>query len=316
MKISCTKPRTDWMEREWKDITFGNNYIVSTSDSSKSILLMVCDLFFHYVHYQMCSSTYIEHMFYMPSQMLAKKLSLCALILHQSCCGLWNFLVFSICTSSYLPMQYFNCMEFRCWTIHFQSTTTHIITFHHPLGDTVRIHVGTPHLHHPGGQGLVINLIITSAAPTIVKTRLFPMAQTQKPTSFMLFAWAHTHNVYTCNTSRTWDGHHPTMAKRSRGDLHLWENNMPICMDWQRPWGCISTKHNIKHICLGCGTFTHRAHSCPCTQKYPNIVDSLHFGFNISLLLITTTQSPPNKESIIEFAEEFNKIVHNEIQKG
>lgn len=182
------------------------------------------------------------------------------------------FLLSSYC----LPMQYFNPIEFRCWTILCQSTTTHIITFHHPFRDTLGIHVGTPHLHHPRGQGLVINLIITSAAPTIVKTRLFPMAQTQKPTSFVLFAWAHTHNVYTCNTSRTWDVHHPTMAKRSRGDLHLWENNMPICMDWQRPWGCISTKHNIKHICLGCGTFTHRAHSCPCTQKYPNIVDSLH----------------------------------------
>ena len=83
-----TKERLYWMEREWKDITFENNYIVSTSDSSKSILLMICDLFFHYVHYQMCSTTYIECMLSMPSQMLSKKLSLCALILHQSCCGL------------------------------------------------------------------------------------------------------------------------------------------------------------------------------------------------------------------------------------
>lgn len=266
----------------------------------------------HYLHWM-----HVEHAI---SNAVQKTFSMCT---HFAPVMLWFmmelpgvFHQYFLLSSYRLPMQYFNPMEFRCWIIHCQSTTTHIITFHHPLKDTVGIHVGTPHLHHPGGQGLVINLTITSAAPTIVKTRLFPMAQTQKPTSFVLFAWAHTHNVYTCNTSRTWDGHHPTMAKRSRGDLHLWENDMPICMDWQRPWGCISTKHNIKHICLGCGTFTHRAHSCPCTQKYPNIVDSLYFGFNISLLLITTTQSPPNKESIIEFAEEFNKIVHNEIQKG
>ena len=42
----------------------------------------------------------------------------------------------------------------------------------------------------------------------------------------------------------------------------------------------------------------------------------LRFGFNISFPPISTTQAPPNKESIIEFTDKFNKIVHNEMQKG
>ena len=51
-------------------------------------------------------------------------------------------------------------------------------------------------------------------------------------------------------------------------------------------------------------------------QKYPHIVTGLHFGFNISFPPISTTQAPPNKESIVEFTDKFNKIVHNEMQKG
>ena len=52
------------------------------------------------------------------------------------------------------------------------------------------------------------------------------------------------------------------------------------------------------------------------TQKYSHIVTGLCFGFNISFPTIITTQSPPNKESVIEFAGEFQKIKHKEIQKG
>ena len=51
-------------------------------------------------------------------------------------------------------------------------------------------------------------------------------------------------------------------------------------------------------------------------QKYPHIVTGLCFGFNISFPPISTTQAPPNKESVIEFADKFNKIVHNKMQKG
>ena len=71
---------------------------------------------------------------------------------------------------------------------------------------------------------------------------------------------SHMHNVFSCDVSRTWDGHHVTLAKRSRGDLRLWG---PICMEWQRARGCFSTKHNTKHICSDCGTASHGAQGCP-----------------------------------------------------
>ena len=118
----------------------------------------------------------------------------CALLLCQSCCGLWwNFLVISIHTSTDLSIVYpcstLTSCEFRHWAIHCQSTTTHVVTFH-PLGDTAQIHVGAPCLHNPGGQGLVIDLIIASAASMTIRTRFFPTAQTQKPTLFVPYAWA------------------------------------------------------------------------------------------------------------------------------
>ena len=40
------------------------------------------------------------------------------------------------------------------------------------------------------------------------------------------------------------------------------------------------------------------------------------FWFQYQFPPITTTQAPPNKESIVEFTDGFNKIVHNEMQKG
>ena len=73
----------------------------------------------------------------------------------------------------------------------------------------------------------------------------------------------HVHNVYACNTARSWDGQHATMARRYRGDLHLRENDTPLCMDWQRLQSCNSIKHNPKHLCSGCGMVSHGAHRCP-----------------------------------------------------
>ena len=52
------------------------------------------------------------------------------------------------------------------------------------------------------------------------------------------------------------------------------------------------------------------------SEKYSHIVTGLHYGFHIGLPLINNTQSPPNKNSVVKFAGEFNRIVQNEIQKG
>ena len=52
------------------------------------------------------------------------------------------------------------------------------------------------------------------------------------------------------------------------------------------------------------------------SEKYSHIITGLYYGFHIGLPLINNTQSPPNKDSVVEFTGEFNRIVQNEIQKG
>ena len=43
------------------------------------------------------------------------------------------------------------------------------------------------------------------------------------------------------------------------------------------------------------------------SEKYSHIITGLRYGFHISLPLINNTQSPPNKDSVVEFAGEFKK---------
>ena len=57
-------------------------------------------------------------------------------------------------------------------------------------------------------------------------------------------------------------------------------------------------------------------HKASLSEKYSHIVTGLHYSFCIGLPLINNTQSPSNKDSMVKFAGEFNRIVQNEIQKG
>jgi len=50
-------------------------------------------------------------------------------------------------------------------------------------------------------------------------------------------------------------------------------------------------------------------------NKYPYIVSGLRQGFIINLPSISTTQAPPNQQSVTEFAKEFSRIVEHEIAK-
>ena len=51
-------------------------------------------------------------------------------------------------------------------------------------------------------------------------------------------------------------------------------------------------------------------------QKYPDLVDGLCFGFKIDLLNISSTQTPPNRVSISENLDTFQKIITKELAKG
>lgn len=51
-------------------------------------------------------------------------------------------------------------------------------------------------------------------------------------------------------------------------------------------------------------------------QEHAHIVSGLRHGFVIGLPTISSTQAPPNRESVAEFKEEFDRIVEHEIDKG
>ena len=51
-------------------------------------------------------------------------------------------------------------------------------------------------------------------------------------------------------------------------------------------------------------------------SEYHHIPNSLRHGFYINLPPISTTQTPPNRPTVVEFQQQFTDIVRDEIQKG
>lgn len=50
-------------------------------------------------------------------------------------------------------------------------------------------------------------------------------------------------------------------------------------------------------------------------DKYSHLADGFRFGFKLDFPNICTTQTPPNSPAVVQFAEEFRKIINSEIQK-
>jgi hypothetical protein len=53
-----------------------------------------------------------------------------------------------------------------------------------------------------------------------------------------------------------------------------------------------------------------------CLSQYRHIPDSLRFGFSINLPRILSTQTPPNRPTIIEYRRQFTEIIQDEFSKG
>jgi len=51
-------------------------------------------------------------------------------------------------------------------------------------------------------------------------------------------------------------------------------------------------------------------------ERYSHIPDGMCFDFHLDFPVITSTQSPPNKESLTEYTKEFCNIIESEIKKG
>ena len=167
------------------------------------------------------------------------------------------------------------------------------------------------------------------------------MAQTQGPTLFVLSAWAHTctmsthvkppghgmdamqqwpkesETMYTCKRttpSSVWNGSRhkavpatSTTASRFALDAVLPHMELMPVLECRRLKAL--TPYHLD-------AWEARLREAGLRQKYPHIVSGLRLGFIIDFPHVIITQIPPNKDSIKEFAEEFSRIVHNEIQKG
>jgi hypothetical protein len=75
------------------------------------------------------------------------------------------------------------------------------------------------------------------------------------------------HPIRECNSARTWDNKHSTVSKRVKGDLLLQQDDIRLCVDWQRRKGCESRLHDQKHLCSGCTQRSHGAQTCSRAQK-------------------------------------------------
>jgi hypothetical protein len=51
-------------------------------------------------------------------------------------------------------------------------------------------------------------------------------------------------------------------------------------------------------------------------DRYSHIPERLHQGFCVDIPKIDRTQTPPNKESIVTYQQEFYSIIQSELEKG
>ena len=167
------------------------------------------------------------------------------------------------------------------------------------------------------------------------------MAQTQKPTPFVPSTWAPTCTTSTLETAPSHGMVGTQQWPKDTKETSNYNGTMPLSAWTGKGSEAIpapSTTRSTFAQDVGqllmelTGVYEHRKHQvltpyCPdewevvlqeagLIQKYPHIVTGLCVGFNIGFPIITATQAPPNKDSVVKFVEEFEKIIHSKIQKG
>ncbi|KAF9543457.1 hypothetical protein CPC08DRAFT_649890 [Agrocybe pediades] len=90
-------------------------------------------------------------------------------------------------------------------------------------------------------------------------------ASSASPAACAVCLGRHLHNIRTCTSSTTFDGGEVKVRRSENGRLISIASGYTLCSDWQRPFGCSSTKH--KHFCSGCEQTDHGAQDCPRAQK-------------------------------------------------
>ena len=235
-------------------------------------------------------------------------------------------------------LWYSNYMEGSHRGVRCLSIVTHVAANNSPLRDRARTHVSIQGHLNIGGHGPRRDQIITSATLTIDKTRIFPMAQTQKPTLFVPSVWApiHTMSMYAKHPGLGMANmpHHPgdteeTYTCKRTMLPFAWTGKgfeaAPSMTQNTSAQGAVQPLTELMGV-LKCRkikvltpyhskAWQDKFCKAGLSEKYLHIITGLCYGFHISLPLINNTQSPPNKDSMAEFTGEFNRIVQNKIQK-
>ena len=236
-------------------------------------------------------------------------------------------------------LWYSNYMEGSHRGVRCLSIVTHVAANNSPLRDRARTHVSIQGHLNIGGHGPRRDQIITSATLTIDKTRIFPMAQTQKPTLFVPSVWApiHTMSMYAKHPGLGMANmpHHPgdteeTYTCKRTMLPFAWTGKgfeaAPSMTQNTSAQGAVQPLTELMGV-LKCRkikvltpyhskAWQDKFCKAGLSEKYSHIITGLHYSFHISLPLINNTQSPPNKDSVVEFSGEFNRIVQSKIQKG
>ena len=174
-----------------------------------------------------------------------------------------------------------------------------------------------------------------------VTTGIFPMAQTWEPMLFVLSAWApmHTTSMHVRHP-RHGMGNMQCLSKETRMS-YACERAIPrSASTGSEPKVAPATSMTadmfaldaVKHLmglvlvleCRRLKALTpHYLDIWECklqeaglTGEYPHVVVGLRFRFSINFPQVISTQTPTNKCSVIEFMEEFSRIISKEIQKG
>lgn len=145
----------------------------------------------------------------------------------------------------------------------------------------------------------------SSAQPREHGTNTFPRHPREHPPTS---SYSTTAQDSVCPTSSPKAAHQPpTRAGTAAPDVHNALTELSNALEHRKLSALTPYPHDVWKLQL---------EAAGLLARYPQIPDGLCVGFSINAPLISTTQAPPNKESIALYTAPFLKIVRKEITKG
>ena len=172
--------------------------------------------------------------------------------------------------------------------------------------------------------------------------RIFQWAPPKRLIQCAWYAWVNTDTIYTCVTksssgtnSTLWcQDETRTEASSSKRTTHHCASTgigkvvaPPSCiLPDMSTWDAVchhTEQQNALMLRANCVLSPHHPDAMEwhliaagLRDKHAHVIEGLQTGFKINFPPISTTQTPPNQHSIVEYAAPFLDIIHNEFDKG